>query len=77
MSMCVLGMADQFREHGVAVNALWPRTAIATAAVKNLLGGDESVRKSRKDTIMGDSAYIILSSDSRKNTGNYYIVIIL
>jgi citronellol/citronellal dehydrogenase len=58
----------------VAVNALWPRTAIATAAVKNLLGGDDAVRKSRTDAIMGDSAYIILTSDSKKNTGNYYIV---
>ena len=47
MSMCVLGMAEQFKDEGVAVNALWPRTAIATAAVKNHLGGDESIRKSR------------------------------
>lgn len=74
MSMCVLGMAEEFKDQGVAVNALWPRTAIATAAVKNLLGGDESIKKSRTDAIMGDAAYIILSSDSRKNTGNYYIV---
>lgn len=61
------------------MNALWPRTAIATAAVKNLLGGDDSVRKSRTDTIMADSAYIILSYDSKdsKNTGNYYIVTVL
>lgn len=60
------------------MNALWPRTAIATAAVKNLLGGDDSVKKSRTDAIMADSAYIILSYDSKdsKNTGNYYIVII-
>lgn len=75
MSMCVLGMAEEFKDQGVAVNALWPRTAIATAAVKNLLGGDDSIKKSRTDAIMGDAAYIILSSDSRKNTGNYYIVI--
>lgn len=56
------------------MNALWPRTSIATAAIKNLLGGDDSIKKSRTDAIMGDAAYIILSSDSRKNTGNYYIV---
>lgn len=74
MSMCVLGMAEEFKDQGVAVNALWPRTAIATAAVKNLLGGDDSIKKSRTDEIMGDAAYIILSQDSRKNTGNYYIV---
>jgi len=73
MSMCVLGMAEEFRQEGVAVNALWPRTAIATAAVKNLLGGDESVRTSRTDKIMADSAYIILTADSRKTTGNFFI----
>ena len=46
MSMCVLGMAEEFKESGIAVNALWPRTAIATAAVQNLLGGDNSIRQS-------------------------------
>lgn len=75
MSMCVLGMAEEFSSDGIAVNALWPRTAIATAAVQNLLGGDESIKRSRNDDIMGDSAYIILTSDSKKNTGNFYIVI--
>ena len=75
MSMCVLGMAEEFKDQGVAVNALWPRTAIATAAVQNLLGGDESVSKSRNVDIMSDSAYVILTSDSRKNTGNFYIVL--
>ena len=74
MSMCVLGMAEEFSSDGIAVNALWPRTAIATAAVQNLLGGDESIKRSRNDDIMGDSAYIILTSDSKKNTGNFYIV---
>lgn len=58
----------------MAVNALWPRTAIATAAVQNILGGDESVNKSRNDQIMADAAYIILTSDSKKTTGNYFIV---
>ena len=75
MSMCVLGMHEEFREHGVAVNGLWPRTAIATAAVKNLLGGDESIKRSRTDDIMGDAAYEILKSDSKKVTGNFFIVI--
>jgi citronellol/citronellal dehydrogenase len=72
MSMCVLGMAEEFRGK-VAVNALWPRTAIATAAVMNILGGDESMKKSRNTDIMADSAYLILTSD-RSNTGNFYIV---
>jgi citronellol/citronellal dehydrogenase len=72
MSMCVLGMAEEFRGK-VAVNALWPRTAIATAAVMNILGGDESMKKSRNTDIMADSAYLILTSD-HSNTGNFYIV---
>ena len=73
MSMCVLGMAEEFREQGVAVNALWPRTAIATAAVNNLLGGDEAVRRCRKPQIMADAAYAILTRDSRRTTGNFFI----
>lgn len=75
MSMCVLGMAEEFKESGVAVNALWPRTAIATAAVKNLLGGDNSVKLSRTDEIMGDAAYYILKANSKTSTGKFYIVI--
>lgn len=76
MSMCVLGMAEEFKDQGVAVNALWPRTAIATAAVQNLLGGDESIKRSRNCDIMADSAYLILTSNSKdpKNSGNFYIV---
>ncbi len=73
MSMCVLGMAEEFRDYGVAVNALWPRTTIATAAVQNLLGGDEMVERSRKPEIMGDAAYFILRRDSKIATGNFYI----
>lgn len=65
MSMCVLGMAEEFKGQGVAVNALWPKTAIATAAVKNILGGDNSMRLSRNVDIMSDSAYLILTSNSR------------
>jgi len=73
MSMCVLGMAGEFREKGVAVNALWPRTAIATAAIKNLLGGDEMVKRSRKPEIMADAAHFILTQPSREFTGNFCI----
>jgi len=73
MSMCVLGMAEEFRSKGVAVNALWPRTAIATAAVQNLLGGDDAIRHSRKPEIMADAAWHILTSPSREATGNFYI----
>jgi len=72
MSMCVLGMAGEFREHGIAVNALWPRTTIATAAV-NMLGGDELMMHSRKPEIMADAAYVILSRPSREFTGNFCI----
>ncbi len=73
MSMCVLGMAGEFREQGIAVNALWPRTTIATAAVQNLLGGDELARRSRKPEIMGDAAHVILTRPSREFTGNFCI----
>lgn len=60
MSMCVLGMAGEFKGK-VAVNALWPKTAIATAAVQNLLGGDEAVKRCRKPEIMADAAHAILT----------------
>jgi citronellol/citronellal dehydrogenase len=73
MSMCVLGMAEEFRPHGIAVNALWPRTIIATAAVHNVLGGDSSMRRSRKPEIMADAAHIILTRDSRSTTGNFFV----
>ena len=73
MSMCVLGLAGELRRHGVAVNALWPRTTIATAAVGNLLGGDAMMRASRKPEIMGDAAYAILTKPSREFTGQFCI----
>lgn len=73
MSMCVLGMADELRSDGIAVNALWPRTVIATAAVQNLLGGDETIRGSRTPDIMADAAYAILTKPSRSFTGNFCI----
>ena len=73
MSMCVLGMAEEFKEFGIAVNALWPRTAIATAAVQNHLGGHEIMKLSRNVDIMADSAYEILTKDSKEFTGNFCI----
>jgi citronellol/citronellal dehydrogenase len=73
MSMCMLGMAEEFREAGVACNALWPRTIIATAAVQNLLGGDAAMARARKPEIMGDAACAILHRPSRECTGNFFI----
>ena len=73
MSLCVLGMAEEFKEQGIAVNALWPRTAIATAAVKNILGGDETVKVSRTPEIMADPAYVILTKKSKDFSGNFCI----
>ena len=73
MSMCVLGMAEEFKEQGIAVNALWPRTAIATAAVRNLLGGEEMIKHSRTPEIMADAAYCILTKKSAEFTGQFCI----
>jgi len=73
MSMCVLGMAAEFSAQGVGVNALWPKTAIATAAVKNLLGGDDMVQRSRTPEIMADAAWAILTRESKKCTGNFFV----
>lgn len=73
MSMCVLGMAEEFKNDGIAVNALWPRTSIATAAVRNLLGGKSAVRHSRKPEIVADAAYFILTKPSKECTGNFFV----
>jgi len=73
MSLCTLGMAGEFREQGVAFNALWPRTTIATAAVANLLGGEEMVKKSRTPEILADAAHWILTQPAREITGNFFI----
>ncbi len=73
MSLCVLGMAEELRPKGIAVNALWPKTVIATAAVQNLLGGDDSIRLCRTPDIVADAAYVILTSPSRETTGNFFI----
>lgn len=72
MSMCVLGMAEEFKGK-VAVNALWPATAIATSAVKNVLGGDQMVQRSRTVDICSDAAWAILTRDSASCTGNFFI----
>jgi len=73
MSMCTLGLAEELREDGIAANSLWPRTIIATAAVQNLLGGDEAMARSRSPEIMADAAAAILARPSREATGNFYI----
>ena len=73
MSLCVLGFAGEFRSRGIAVNALWPRTTIATAAIKNLLGGDAIMRASRTPEILADAAYLIFQKPSREFTGNFLI----
>ncbi|MCH2023456.1 MAG: NAD(P)-dependent oxidoreductase [Saprospiraceae bacterium] len=73
MSMCVLGHAEEFKDFGIAVNALWPRTTIDTAAVRNLLGGDALSRQSRTPDIIADAAYYILCKDSTSSTGNFFV----
>lgn len=73
MSMCVLGMAEELKSDSIAVNGLWPRTAIATAAVKNVLGGEELMNISRIPEIMADAAYEIFNKDSSSFSGNFCI----
>jgi len=73
MSMLVLGMAEEFREQGIAANALWPRTTIATAAIRNLLGGDEAIKRCRTPDIVADAAYCILTGNSRSRTGQFLV----
>ena len=73
MSMCTLGMSEELKTFGIAVNSLWPRTMIDTSAVRNILGAtlpDKGLSQCRKPEIMGDDAYIILTQDSKKFTGN-------
>ncbi len=73
MSMCVLGMAEEFRADGVAFNALWPRTGIATAAIQFALTGEEGLRHCRKVEIMSDAAHAIFEKPAREFTGNFLI----
>eukprot|EP00058_Branchiostoma_floridae_P015092 XP_002600580.1 hypothetical protein BRAFLDRAFT_276673 [Branchiostoma floridae] len=72
MSMCVLGMAEEFRHDGIAVNALWPQTAISTAAM-DMLAGVDAQKQCRKPDIMADAAYVVLTRDSKSYTGNFVI----
>lgn len=73
MSLIALGLAGELRDKKIAVNALWPRTTIATAAIKNLLGGDEMMRASRSPQIMADAAYAIFMKSAASFTGNFLI----
>ncbi|HWK63525.1 MAG TPA: NAD(P)-dependent oxidoreductase [Rhizobiaceae bacterium] len=73
MSMCTLGMSAEFAKDGIAVNSLWPLTAIDTAAVRNLLGGAKLAEMSRSPEIMADAAYAIVTRPSRECTGNFFI----
>jgi citronellol/citronellal dehydrogenase len=73
MSMCVLGMHEELRKDGIAVNALWPRTIIATAAIEFALGGPEALRRARKPEILADAAYVIFNQPARQCSGNFLI----
>ncbi len=73
MSLVVLGLAGELRRKRIAVNALWPRTTIATAAIKNLLGGDAVMRASRTPEILADAAHMIFLKESKSFTGNFLI----
>jgi citronellol/citronellal dehydrogenase len=73
MSMCVLGMAEEFRDDGIAFNALWPRTGIATAAIEFALAGAEGMKMCRTPDIMADAAHVILTRPARTCTGNFFI----
>ena len=73
MSLCALGFATELREDGIASNALWPRTLIATAAVQNLLGGDEAMAAARKPQLYADAAYAVITRPSRECTGNTFL----
>ena len=72
MSMCTLGMSEEFKNDGIAVNSLWPKTLIATAAVENNFP-KQFYAASRKPSIMADAAHIILTSDSKTATGQFFI----
>lgn len=73
MSMVTMGLAAELKPYGIAANALWPRTTIATAAVQNLLGGDALIQQSRKPTIVADAAEVILSFNPKEITGRFFI----
>jgi citronellol/citronellal dehydrogenase len=73
MSMVVHGLAEELKQQRIAVNALWPKTTIATAAVQNLLGGDFLIQRSRTPEIVADAAFHILQRPSYECTGNFFV----
>jgi len=73
MSMCVLGMAEEFRSHGIAVNALWPRTVIATSAIAMIPGAAERSDMMRRPEILADAAHVVLTRDARTTNGRFFI----
>ncbi|PHR59817.1 MAG: short chain dehydrogenase [Robiginitomaculum sp.] len=73
MSMCTLGMAAEFKDYGIGVNSLWPLTPIDTAAIRNILGGDEMAKMSRTVEILSDCAHMMLTKDPREFTGNFVV----
>lgn len=73
MSMVTLGLAEELREAGIAVNSLWPRTIIATAAIRNVLGGEAAMARARDPRIMGDAAHEILTRPAREATGTFFV----
>ena len=73
MSMCTLGMAEEFKSYGIGVNSLWPLTAIDTAAVRNVLGGDSMAKMSRTPEILADAAYVMMNKEAKSFTGNFVI----
>ncbi len=73
MSVYAWAMAEEFKDKGIAFNCLWPRTAIATAAIQNVLAGEEGLKHCRKPEIMGDAAYAIFNRPAKTCTGNFFI----
>lgn len=73
MSMIVTGLSQELKKYKIAVNALWPKTTIATAAVQNILGGEQLIKRSRKPEIVADAAFYILREPSAESTGNFFI----
>ena len=73
MTLVTYGLSDEQSDNGVGCNTLWPRTSIATAAIKNVLGGEEGMRTSRSPEIMADAAHVILTSDAKKTNGQFFI----
>lgn len=73
MSLCTLGLAEEFRHRGVACNSLWPRTLLDTAAVRNLLGGEAMARRGRRPEIVADAAHLVLTRPAGSQTGQFLI----